>query len=204
MDFQDVIDEMFMNEQINLVRHAIHKPAPDVLVSILEDSSGATVPDHMLSFYADLTDGLDLDWFLEDEDDVGGSIEIYGLARVFGTWLDEIWGVGDDTDFSWELRGIEAAHEGQNYQTMVHIAEFAPTYDLYFREPAGQSHRIEVDFVEYLSLALESRGFWGWQFLVSDVDFEQHALAREVSERFHKWMPELFEDVDLSRFKKHE
>lgn len=204
MDFQDVVDDLFVNEQVTLVSHAVHKPASDVMVSILEDSSGAIIPDHMLSFYAALSDGLDLDWNVDGEDDIGGTIELHGLARVFGTWLDEIWGVGEDTDFSWELRGIEAAREGQNYQTMIHMAEFAPTYDLYFREPDGQTHRIEVGFVEYLSLALESRGFWGWQFLVSDVDFEQHARAKDVSQRFHKWMPEIFEDVDLSRFKKHE
>lgn len=206
---RDAVDELMDHPDFHLHKFDTFQPTSDVMVSMVESAAGIAVPSHILSFFREISDGLDLSWSLIQADTTeGGSIAMYNFARVFGTWVDEVWGVvpdhgtPKDTDFSWELRPVEAPFPGGTHFTVMHVPEFAPTYNLYYHDPRGTSHRLSIDFLEYFSCLMETRGFHGWQFLVSDVDFDTHRVARERAEAFHRVMPQMFPETDFSRYRK--
>ncbi|MEZ4459308.1 MAG: hypothetical protein R3E66_06195 [bacterium] len=192
-----------------LLRSEMYQPASDVVVSTIESGIGVAVPDHILSFYQAISDGVEFDWtFVEDgEEKAAGGFHLYNFGKVFGTWVDEVWGVVSpdaterERDFSWELRPIEAPYRGGQHYTVMHVPEFAPGYGLYYHNPNGTSHRLDLDFAAYFDCLLETRGFHGWQFLVSDVDFAKDDYARQRAEAFHTMMPRLFPTTDFSGYR---
>jgi len=207
---RETTDEITERSDFRLLSLELFQPASDVVVSMFETGIGIAVPDHVLSFYRRVSDGVDFAWsyFEDGEELLGGGFHIYNFGQVFGTWVDKIWGVVPDDadveakDFSWELRPIEAPSSAGTHYTAMHVAEFAPTYQLYFHDPNGTSYRLDVDFPTYFDYLLKSRGFHGWQYLISDVDFEKDPVAKERAETFHRVMPRLFPDTDFSEFRK--
>lgn len=209
LQLRDTVDALVAHQDFHLLKYDTFQPTSDVVISMMETGIGIAIPTPVLSFFREISDGLDVVWtyFREGHEPSHGNVQLYNFGRVFGTWVDEVWGVvpegGDqrDLDFSWELRPIEAPHPGGTHYTVMHVPDFAPTYNLYYHDPKGSSHRLSVDFVGYFRCLLETRGFYGWQFLVSDVDFETHPVARERAEAFHRLMPKMFPDTDFSRYR---
>lgn len=208
LEFFALIEELLANEHTRILDYETHKPAPDIVVTTIEAGIGLTVPEAILTFYQRVSDGFDLSWSYE-EDGVevpGGQIALLNFARVFGTWLDELWGVFDEPareDFSWEIRGLERPHPSiPEFQTVLHFPPNEHSFSLHYYAPHGPSIPLNVDFMDYIDLLRLSRGFHGWQFLVSDVDFEAVPLAAEIAERFHRVMPRIFPDDDFSAFRK--
>ncbi len=208
LSFQAIADELLERDRTRLLDFEIHKPAPEILISTIEAGLGATIPDSILSFYKRVSDGLDLRWsYEEDGQEVpGGQIGMLNFARVFGSWLDELWGVFTEVereDFSWEVRGLEkpSPYTGR-FQTVLHFDERTRQYGLYYYDPHGVALKLNCDYLEYIDLLRVSRGFYGWQFLISDVDLEAHGLARNVADKFHQTMPVLFPGDDFGGFRK--
>lgn len=208
LSFQAIADELVEQERTRLLDFEVHKPAPEILISTIEAGLGVTIPDSILSFYKKVSDGLDLRWsYEEDGQEIpGGQIGMLNFARVFGSWLDELWGVfalPDREDFSWEVRGLEktSLHTG-TYRTVLHYDEGSRHYQMYYYEPMGAALRLHCDYMQYIDLLRASRGFYGWQFLISDVDFEANPVANHVAIKFHEIMPALFPNTDFSPFRK--
>lgn len=208
LEFHALVEELLQHEDTRIIDFETYKPAPDVIVSTIEAGIGLTVPEAILSFFQSISDGFDLEWsYLEEgEERPGGQIGIYNFARVFGTWLDELWGVFEDQsreDFTWEIRGLEkpVAHLNE-LQTVLHHNANTREFSLYYYAARGPNFRLKVDFLEYIELLKLSRGFFGWQLLISDADFDDFPVAAEVAERFHRVMPRLFPKDDFSRFRK--
>lgn len=209
-DLRDVVEDIRERDALQVERFEIHEPTPDVLVELMEGGLGTMIPEIILSFFQRVSDGLELEWtYFEDGDTrPGGAIQIMSFGRIFGSWLDELWGLAADdasaadVDFTWELRGLEKVElNGKSMMTVIHIAEEDPTYELYFHDPYGSTHRLDLDVVDYFECLLETRGFFGWQYLVSDVDFDAHPQAAELGRRFHSVMPDLFPDTLYSRYR---
>jgi len=114
-DLRELVDDMRARTGIDVKRFEIHDPTPDVVVELMEAGLGSYVPELVLSFYKSVSDGLELVWEFEDdgESKPGGHINVLNFGRVFGSWLDELWGVTAEdadeaeVDFSWELRALE-------------------------------------------------------------------------------------------------
>lgn len=209
-DLRELVDEMQAKPAIEVRRFDIHEPTPDVVVELMEAGLGSYVPELVLSFFKSVSDGLELEWTFKEggESKPGGHINVLNFGRVFGSWLDELWGVtadgadGAEVDFSWELRALEAVQVGdRKMMTVMHVAEEQPTYDLYFHDPRGATHRLDLDFLDYFECLLDTRGFYGWQFMVSDVDFDEVPYAAERAREFHRVMPELFPGENFTRYR---
>lgn len=210
IDIKAVIREIDESNSLRLIKSEFFQPASDVVVTTIESGIGIAVPDNVLSFYQVISDGLEFEWNYKESDgteQAGGGFHLYNFGRVFGTWVDEIWGVVPDGasetehDFSWELRPVEAPHKGGSHYTVLHVPDFAPGYGLYYHDPNHSSYRLDLDFASYFDCLLETRGFYGWQFLVSDVDFDQNPVAKQRARAFHEVMPRLFPDTDFSRYR---
>lgn len=209
-DLREMVEEMRKKSKIKVHRFDIHDPTPDVVVELMEAGLGSYVPELVLSFFKSVSDGLELKWDYEEDDELkpGGHINVLNFGRVFGSWLDELWGVSaedaseKDVNFTWELRALEALEVGdRKVMTVLHVAEDEPTYELYFHDPYGASHQLDLDFVDYFECLLDTRGFYGWQYMVSDVDFDQVPHAAERAREFHRVMPGLFPDEVFTRYR---
>ena len=209
-ELRDIVEDMLQRDGLEVQRFELHEPTPDILVELMEGGLGTMIPEIILGFFQRVSDGIELEWSYESEgvQEPGGAIRIVSFGRLFGSWLDELWGLAAEdasaaeVDFTWELRCLEKVElDGKEMMTVLHVAEKEPSYDLYFHDPYGGTHSMNLDVVDYFECLLETRGFHGWQYLVSDVDFDEHPEAAEVARRFHEMMPELFPDTFFDRYR---
>ena len=146
-DLRDLVDDLFAHEDTELVTFETYRPASEMEINTAEDAMGIAVPAQVLSFFSQISNGFELEWEIVEsgEKSPGGAINVYNFGKVFGSWLDDIWGVthpeADEKalDFSWELRGLERGSKNDSpFITSLHVGEREPTYDLYFHNPKGE------------------------------------------------------------------
>ena len=180
-----VITELDRHPDLRIDKFQMHPPVSDFVKETMGDSMAFELPDAILSYYK-VCDGLDLEWSYRDGAAFhpGGSIQLYGYGEVFGSWLNVLWGTTvegadeDEVDFSWEIRAIDGGQAGDDFLTVMHTPETLPSFNLYYREPAGETFTLAVDFLEYLDAMLEARGALGWQALVAETSDRSHPTLK--------------------------
>lgn len=198
-----MVTRMKQRGKYEILNEETYRPVPEIVRGTVEAAAGMVVAPTIASLYQ-VSDGYDLQW--TGAGDVSGHIHLYGFAEVFGSWLHKLWGEHDEdapeaeVDFSWEVRGFDAAAADDPHQVVLHTAEGLPSYNLYWYAPRGRSYRMRVGFLEYLDRLRETRGLRGWQYMVCDVDLSSDDEAREHIIRCTSWMRAHFPDVDLSHY----
>lgn len=198
-----MVTRMKQRGKYNIVSEETFRPVPEIIRGTVESAAGMVVAPTIASLY-EVSDGYELQW--TGEDDLGGKIHLYGFAEVFGTWLHKLWGEHDEdapsseVDFTWEIRGFDAASDDDPHQVVLHTADGLPSYNLYWHAPRGNTYRMRVGFLEYLERLRETRGLHGWQYMVCDADLTKDEEARFHVARCTSWMKAHFPDVDLSNY----
>ena len=203
-DFRAMVAELEETEGIVDVHWRMHDPIPNFTIETIEHGLGVTVPHRVRSFY-EVSDGLEFSWnyVIDGEKHAGGGAHLFDFATVFDNWLDSLWlgEVGqdaEDEDFLWSLRGFDQ-HSHPDFSDMIVLCveEEYPTYDLFLHDlDQRSSELLELSFREYFDFLLETRGVYGWQFLLSE-----HASADDPrAEHFFEVVEHFFPDVDLTRF----
>jgi hypothetical protein len=204
---QAVATEMRKDKRFRVDSEEFFRPVPDIVKETVQSAAGMVAAPTVASLY-NVTDGYELQWSYERGGALmpAGSIHLYGFAEVFGSWLHKIWGEypeGADQaaeDFTWEIRALDAAREDHPFQVVMHTPEVLPTYTLFWHSPHGKTYRLRVDFLEYLECLTETRGLFGWQYMVCDVDLTEDAEALERVRECTAQMRTMFPRVDLSRY----
>lgn len=182
-DLYKLVEQFDHHDEIHIDRFETFPSVGEFVRETLGDGLPFEIPDQIMSFY-NVIDGFELKWSHMGEP--AGHIRMCGFGEVFGSWIDKLWGVvpdsqkddEDEVDFSWEIRGIDDGGD-HDFLTVMHTPENLPSFSLYFRNPIGATYRLDVDFPKYLELLLITRGVTGWQYLVSDVDYNEDAEALE-------------------------
>lgn len=206
---QGAVSQMHKKKGFEVRFEENFRPAAHVVKETLQSAAGMTVPTTIASLW-DITDGYELGWLYVDEESgeqiAAGDVHIFGYGDVFGSWLGKLWGEHPEDaseaeiDFTWEIRGFDAAGDHSPYGAVFHVAEVLPRYDLFWHAPHEKTYPIRVDFLEYLECLVETRGLHGWQYMVCDVDLQEDDEALERVRECTRLMRKLFPEVDLSRY----
>ncbi len=207
-EFNHVIGELNARDDIEVHTYEHYDPVSLFTLEQVETSVGIVVPDQIRSFYR-TTNGLDLRWSWRDGDDwkPGGQVRMHPFGKVFGNWIDTIWGkaksdAADVIDFTWELRGVEHQDSwGHEWMTVLHMPESIPFTQLYFHDPLDQTLMIDMDFVDYCDGLLDTLGVYGWQFLATEVDFDEQPSIREMAASARHTLERAFPEVDISHLR---
>jgi hypothetical protein len=200
-----MLTQLERRTDIEVLKSEIYDPVPDIVVELAESGSGQKIPPQILSLYK-LFDGFDLEWRYLGEGGGNGKIELHGLATVFGTWTNTIWGnvVGDEpekVDFSWQLRGLDGAWcEEDGYQTVFHVAGCLPDFSLYLYDPSRPICRLLGPLADYLERLLETAGLRDWALLWSDINFAEDQVLRERAMVARQTLIRIFPDVGMEPF----
>jgi hypothetical protein len=190
---------------IEVLNSEIYEPVPDVVVELAETGSGQKVPPQILSLYK-LFDGFDLEWRYLGEGGGHGKVELHGLATVFGTWTNTIWGNVEGTDrekvdFSWQLRGVDSAwSQKDGHRTVFHVADCLPDFSLYLYDPSNPICRLRGNLGAYLERLLETGGLRDWPLLWSDVDFDENQGLRDRATSAWRTLRRVFPAVDMTPY----
>jgi hypothetical protein len=209
-EMNSVVNTMHARDDIEVHVYEHYAPVSLFTLEQVESSMGIVVPDPVRSFYR-VTDGLELRWSWRDGDRLipGGEIHMHPFGTVFGNWLDTIWGkaatdAADVIDFTWELRGVEQQASWQNeadWMTVLHMPEGMPFYQLYFHDPMSRTLLLEMDFMDYCDALIDTRGTYGWQFLATEVDFDEQPEIRAAAADARATLERVFPNVDISHLR---
>lgn len=207
---REMVSELDRRDSIVDLDYDFYNHVPEVSLNTIENSVGATIPERIKAFYK-LTDGFELSWNYLDEDNVsyrGGRIHLYDFARVFDLWIDKLWSISVeehpfDEDFLLSLRGfdrIEAGDDKTSDWIVVCVEEEYPTFDLFlFDEAETDFYLLNISFENYLRMLVETRGFYGWQYLFVDDELLDEARIGRVRQ-FFSVMERFFPDTELDFF----
>jgi hypothetical protein len=209
-EMNDAVDAMYARDEIEVHVYDHYAPVSLFTLEHVESSMGIVIPDQLRSFYR-VTDGMELRWSWRDGDELkpGGQIHMHPFGTVFGNWIDKIWGkaASDETDlidFTWELRGVEQQAgwtDESDWMTVLHMPEGLPFYQLYFHDAMTQTLLLDLDFVDYCNALIDTRGAYGWQFLATEVDFDEQPEVRELAATALSTIGEVFPTVDISHLR---
>lgn len=212
LDFRQMVRELERDDDICHVEWATYDPVPDFTLETLEHGLGITVPEFITEFYR-LSDGLYLSWDRRTDDGVipGGGFEVFDFATVFDSWLETLWPTDPadppdscDADFLWSLRGVatpphastaDDAPTKLEHMIVMCVEEEYPTYDLFVHHPDDfESHLLKLDFHGFLDALMETRGLYGWPYLVVETDLAEESklttIQQRTRRRLDQWFPE--------------
>lgn len=201
-----LVNQLEKHPDIEVLGFETHPSLPLVVEETMSDSAGFEIPEEILSFYR-ISDGFNLDWRVKAnalDIEIGGTIKMFGFGEVFGNWIDTLWGITPENasapilDFSWELRGLDRANSNADYWTVLHAPENCDAYRLYFHNPTGASHLLDMSFSDYLDALLLTRGIHGWQFLLSDEFLPPGSTGAQHALRSAEILTTLFPKDDFS------
>lgn len=203
-----VVHAMYARDDIDVRFYNTYDPVSLFVLEQAETSMGMVIPDAIRSFY-EVTDGMELQWSWRDGEEwrPGGEVHMHSFGKVFGSWLDSLWGHSDSDssdviDFTWELRGVEQQASWEaDWTTVLHMPEDLPTYQLYIHDPRAQTVMLDLDFLDYCEAIIDTRGVYGWQFLATEADFEEMPEIGAHAANALEIMGKVFPDVDISRFR---
>lgn len=206
LNLREMVAELASNDSIVDLSYEIFDHAPAVTINSIEGGLGNKIPKRIKMFY-EMTDGFELSWdYLEDgQKRPGGRCHLFAFTKVFDLWLDELWTLpvpeDVDEDFLWSLRGFDRQAPGARDWIVMCAEEEYPTYDLFlYDEKETSFHLLQLSFQDYFKHLLETRGFWGWQYLFAEDTLEIDERRQRRIDAFFERMEKLFRDVDLAPY----
>jgi hypothetical protein len=204
LDFRQMVHELKTDDAVCNVEWATYDPVPDFTLETMEHGLGLTVPEFITEFYR-LTDGLYLSWDRRTNDGPvpGGGFEVFDFATVFDSWLDTLWANDTpddcDDDFLWSLRGIAETPADQMPEMIVMcVEEEYPTFDLFIHDAdTFDSHLLGLDFHDFLYALLETRGVYGWPYLVCEDEWADNTPQARRRDRARHRLEDWFPDAEI-------
>jgi len=154
----------------------------------------------LLELYMDQSNGILIEWFADDENDIRGKMNFLKMEHVLGDWKGVIYFDEDE----------EANSSICNYRPFDFITDEAScgfcldpetkeaSKEIYYNY-AGESgmQGLDLDFAGYFEMLLEAKAFFYWPKVLIDL---QNGTECPETSRFQKAMPGLFEDFSFEEF----
>jgi hypothetical protein len=214
--FKELVYELENHPRISVIENNIDPAISEKKISEIEEDFGIVLDRSISDFYQQIG-GFDLEWSvsinssdksqLEESDQIIGSIHLLPLEQVFAGRNDDEW--FNDLWFDWM---DEAQRE--SYQKIKPFDYFddqdsgcvcfqrqngSLNSELQYHSVDYGINNLQSDFSTYITLLLETRGFFRWQFLiVSDKTVDGY---KSHYDQFFALMPELFPNTDFSKFR---
>lgn len=209
--FEELVDELDSNPNIDIVELEFGDPAPEELFRVAQEQLGAPIPWEMRAFYREMN-GFKLHWVLRNTDELSEELEVevpedhamlflplfhpepsphhrISPRGVFNDWHDLIRINGDEAPL---IRPVDCFIEDA-CAALYPMPGKTPTVHLHDFE--NVLHDTGRTFGQYIALALQSRGFWFWMAALTE-----ESQDREEVEVFRTTMPILFPDFDDDLF----
>eukprot|EP00698_Gefionella_okellyi_P022475 TRINITY_DN745_c0_g1_i1.p2 TRINITY_DN745_c0_g1~~TRINITY_DN745_c0_g1_i1.p2 ORF type:complete len:243 (+),score=39.92 TRINITY_DN745_c0_g1_i1:7-735(+) len=193
-----LIAELQANPKVEKVRCHYGKPVPaTTLDRYAEAFTDKQLPPGVREFYSEM-DGLKISWVpVGSQPDCQadhGYISIVSIASLFGKAqyarsLSKTTIGGDMFEFDQFVAECSAALARRRR---------SDPYTVWMCQYSHKLRPTGYHFDEYVSLALQARGFWYWLETLTEENCKMHEAGR-----FLEMMPSLFDDFDPSVFKPH-
>ena len=201
-------------QQFHLMADALKKnPAIDVVVcefnspateeELNEARSGFDLNPTIVDFYSQ-ANGIQIEWERKEQKEIAdgglaaGYINLLPVEEVFQDWEDTIY--FDDDDSFKPLHPLDFFVDEACAALYLDESDNPQVYYHYLGEEMSP---LGVDIAGYLQLLLKSRGFWYWHKAIAQPEYFNPYVPVSVEDKnFREIMPELFDDLDGSEFKR--
>lgn len=203
---KDIIDRIILFEKeldsnklvVKEKFELISQPADASQLSIQRELK--RIEPSVLDFY-EIANGLEVKWEAVDpalkESDMVGRIKINSFKQVVKDWSGVVFFDRDPADsprrkfFPLDFFADEAAvgfSTMEGWRNMVYLYKFE-----------GDLIPLYVNFESYLSLMIQTRGCYYWQYLILEILEKQENV---MSGRIKQFLPQLFPDFTFDAFQR--
>lgn len=149
-------------------------------------------------FYNKISNGLELSWNLDKNDDIGGNMHFLKMEQFLQNWKGNLF---NDKDI--EQNDLIAYFHPFDLitpesQCGVMIGMDYEDNEIYFHYSTNpETFGLDIDFEGYLEMAKEAKIFLYWPKVLLDIQNKEEGVESKL---FKDWMPKVFPDFDWKKF----
>jgi hypothetical protein len=156
-----------------------------------------------------LSDEISLYWgyeLKEDEHENGGEFRLSSLSHIFTFSKPELWYEEmeeEEKEFYKKLIPFDDhPNTGDGVMGVFKMENGIASPEIWLYDNNGLCHKMDLDYPGYLDYLLETKGFYGWQYLFCEIDLSDYyfASAKNQLETMLKVLPQLFPDQDYKKY----
>lgn len=156
-----------------------------------------------------ISDEISLYWdyeLEEDEYENAGEFRLSSLSRIFTFSKPELWYEEmeeEEKEFYKELIPFDDhPNTGDGVMGVFKMEKGAASPEIWLYDSNGICHKMNLDYPGYLERILETKGFYGWQYLFCEIDLSDYYFAsvQRQLETMLKVLPKLFPDKDYKEY----
>lgn len=157
-------------------------------------------------FFASEAIALHWDYELDGEEENGGEFRLSNLFNVFTSddsklWIDEM--SEQEKEFYRKLRPFDDhPYMGDGTMGVFKLEPGVASPEIWFYNVSNKSYKMDLTYNEYVECLIDTRGFFGWQYLFCDIDIRKHYtdLPGELAKMLDV-LPRLFPDTNFDKYR---
>ncbi|MBD2449264.1 SMI1/KNR4 family protein [Nostoc sp. FACHB-152] len=156
-----------------------------------------------------ITDEISLSWgyeLEENEYENGGEFRLSNLYHIISSNQAELWYEemeDQEKEFYKKLVPFDDhPNTGDGVMSVFKMENGEASPEVWLYDSNGMCHKMLLDYPSYLEKTLETKGFYGWQYLFCEVDLSDYyfATARNQLEKMLNILPKLFPNNDYKEY----
>ena len=166
---------------------------------ITNEKETLKVDPNLVEFYELISDGIQLNWNLKQNNEIGGQLHFLTMEEILKDWKGKLF---DEDDIS-ENDLIQYFHPFDlitpEAQCGIMLGMGYEDLEIYYNfSSSSDTEGLDLDFAGYLEMSREARVFFYWPKVLLDIQNEEESPE---TEKFKTHMPEIFQDFSWNNFK---